>query len=91
FYNQTQQMVYYVDGLTAPLISTLSISSYTKADNLMASDVTAFSMDTDSVTLIKNQEIQMKITFANSSSEFTVDRTIAFRNQAAPTPVPGGI
>jgi len=97
FYDKSQQMLYFVDGLSTLQIRDLSLSSYTKASNLMASDVTAFSLNTDSSALVANQETQLQITLANSSSKFTVDRTIAFRNQAAPalvptpTPVPGGI
>jgi prepilin-type N-terminal cleavage/methylation domain-containing protein len=87
-FDRTLQLLYFVDGLTASQITTLSTASYTKANNFMASHVTDFMMGTDSSTMLTDQKTLLHITLKNNASQYTIDKTIAFRNHAAPTPTP---
>jgi prepilin-type N-terminal cleavage/methylation domain-containing protein len=87
-FDRTLQMLYYVDGLVPSQIATLSTASYTKAANLMASYVTEFTMETDFSTLLTDQKTVLQIKLKNNASQYAIDKTIAFRNHAAPTPAP---
>lgn len=85
-FDKSQQMLFYLDGIISTQINNLEILTYTKAANLMASNIKELSMEADSSTLLMNQGIQMKITFENNGAEYSVEKIISFRNEAAPTP-----
>ena len=87
-YDRTRQMLFYLDGLSVTQVSSLTTASYTKEANLMASYVSEFTIDSDSSNLLTNQETRVQITFQKDTSELKVDKTIAFRNHAAPTTAP---
>lgn len=87
-FDRTQQLLFYMEGVSVSQINNMATDSYTKAINLMATNITEFTLEADSSTLKESQKTELHIMLKNKTSELTVDKTIAFRNHATPTPTP---
>lgn len=82
FLNTADKCLYLVENLTKSDVADLSVISYQKDENLMATNLSDMSMyPADDESLIKDKQITLYLKFENTSLQYNVEQNIQFRNR----------